>query len=523
MALAKDVVVIGSGGAGLAAAIACAWQGLDVLVLEKADRFGGATAWSGGNLWVPNNSLAQKAGFEDSMEAARNYLQAVIGSRIDSALVDTFLAQAPRMIDFFNDNTAAQVELQTYFSDAWLECEGARECGRCLTPKPYSGKKLGKAFHKLRDPLAQINAPFGMMIGFDDLDHLKNVKSSFYSAWHILKRLLKLIPDRLLYGRGERLTMGNALVARLLRTALDANVELWCQAPASSLVNQQGRVSGVIAMRNGKPETIQARYGVVLASGGFSASPQMREKFFPCAASHVTLMPDANTGDGIEFATGAGAVLQSDNLNNADWVVISCRTNAKGTTKCLHTVLDLPKPGCIAVNQGGRRFGNEASRQFVNALHESNSVPAFLICDHVFIKKYGLGLVKPGGIGLKKCLADGYIRSAPGLEELATQCGIDRDALKASVDRYNQFAVSGIDEDFGKGNEARDRANGDPQHDPNPCIGSITRPPFYALEIFPGDASSWLGLQIDSGARVLNDRGEAIPGLYACGLDVNSL
>ncbi len=522
--ITKDVVVIGAGGAGLTAAIVAAHQGLDVLVVEKTGVYGGATAWSGGNVWVPGNSLAAQTGLVDDRKSALQYLEAVVGADLDRELMESFLESAPKMIDFFQQNTAVQFEVQQHFSDTHMDLEGAKRTGRCVTPLPYNGRQLGQEFKYLRTPLEQVNAPFGMMIGFNDIQHFQGLGRSLPSFLHVVKMVLGFVLDKVLYSRGTRLTMGNALAARLVRAALDAGVQMWRDTPARELIQADGRVCGVIVDRDGRGERVAARQGVLLASGGFSASEPMRRKYIPFPEQHISLMPDSNTGDGIAMALSVGARMEEGNAHNGDWVVVSVMTRSDGAvTKCLHTVLDRPKPGCIAVNLDGNRFANEAARDMIDAMHQTGSVPAFLICDQRFIKKYGMGLVRPGGLGLKRYIETGYLLTATDLHSLANAMEIDSDALEATVSRFNQFADSGVDEDFGRGAREQERATGDPEHGPNPCLGALRMAPFYAVKIFPGDASTWIGLRIDGSARVLGAHGSPIPGLYASGLDANSL
>ena len=262
----------------------------------------------------------------------------------------------------------------------------------------------------------------------------------------------------------------------------------------------------------------------MLASGGFSANPEMRARFIPFAEHHVSLVPDTNTGDGINLALEAGGVMDKDNVSNGAWTVMSLAREADGRViKFPHIFLDRSKPGCIAVNREGRRFTDEATLDMVKDMHATGSVPAHLVCDHRFIKKYGLGMVKPGGLGLKKWIANGYIITAPTLRELAALIDCDAANLEDSAARMTRYAAEGQDPDFGKGGNASDRAMGDPNHAPNPCLGPVDTPPFYAVRILPGDSTTTLGLRVDSRARVLDSAGNPIPGLYAAGLDMNSL
>jgi len=318
--------------------------------------------------------------------------------------------------------------------------------------------------------------------------------------------------------------MGNALTARLLRSAADAGVQLWRETPMKQLIIENGAVEGAFVEREGKTVEVRARRGVILATGGFSANAEWRRQYIPFPDQHVSLVPEGNTADGLQQALNAGATFDGDNISNAGWVVISVLTLPDGSVrKFPHLFLDRGKPGCIAVNKEGRRFGNESTTNLVEPMHRSGSVPAHLICDHAFIKKYGLGHVRPGGIGLKKMLAAGYVISAPTLEALARKMETDPANLVATVKRFNEQATAGVDADFNRGGDPADFAMGDMHHKPNPCLGPIEKAPFYAVKIYPGDTTTTVGLRVDGKARVLRADGAPIPGLHAIGLDMNSL
>ncbi|MBR9909333.1 MAG: FAD-dependent oxidoreductase [Gammaproteobacteria bacterium] len=522
--LTKDVLVVGAGGAGMTAAAVAARHGLDVLLVEKTSHFGGTTAWSGGGIWVPCNALELAAGHDDSLAQARAYIKEVIGPTLREDLLDAFLEAAPAMVDFLQQKTAVQFSLHEGFPDWYQEAPGATTSGRLLAPMEFNGLELGAYFQRLREPLTEFNAPAGMMIGFNDMPHIANVKKSWQSFRYVAGLVASFLWDKLRYRRGTRLTMGNALAARLLKSCVDAGVELWSSAALQELETDGGRVVGAIVNKDGQQVRVRARRGVILASGGFSASLEFRRQFIPYPEQHVSLVCEGNNGVAISNALQLGASFDGDNISNAGWIVISVLQQADGSVrKFPHLFLDRGKPGCIAVNRQGQRFGNESTTNLVEPMHKSGSVPAYLLCDHRFIKKYGLGLVRPGGIGLKKMLQAGYVLKGESLAELAATTGIDAANLEATVARFNQYAVAGEDKDFGRGGSKDDFNMGDMNHKPNPCLGPIQQGPFYAVKIFPGDSTTTVGLKVDTQARVLNQQGEPIPGLQAVGLDMNSL
>lgn len=519
-----DVIVVGSGGGGLCAATVAAQRGLNVLLAEKSAWFGGTTALSGGGIWAPCNSLATAAGLSDDRTLARRYVHEAVGPTVRSDLVDAFLEAVPRMVDYLHAHTAVRFGLQLGFPDWHPKAEGFSASGRLLSPVEFDGRELGPHFDELRWPLSEFNAPGGFMIGLGDMPHIANIKTSFASASHMGKLLLRFAKDRLRYRRGTRLTMGNALAGRLLLSALDAGVTLWRNAPMTRLLMENGAVVGAMIEREGQPVEVRARRGVILATGGFSANGAMRRQYIPYPDQHVSLVPESNTGDGLQEGLQAGGQFDGDNISNAGWVVVSVLEQTDGSVrKFPHLFLDRGKPGCIAVNSDGKRFGNESTTNLVEPMHRTGSVPAHLICDHPFIKKYGLGLVRPGGIGLKRMLAAGYVTSAPTLEALAATIGANATNLKETVHRFNAQAAAGVDDDFARGSDPGDFAMGDMHHKPNPCLGPLEQPPFYAVRIFPGDTTTTVGLRVDSKARVLGTDDQPIDGLHAVGLDMNSL
>jgi succinate dehydrogenase/fumarate reductase flavoprotein subunit len=522
--ITTQVLVVGSGGAGLTAATVAAQRGLDVLVVEKTSVFGGTTAWSGGGIWVPCNSLQTAAGLHDSKELAKTYVQSVIGTTVREDLLDAFLEAAPAMVDFLQYNTSVEFVLHDGFPDWYQDLPGATTSGRLLAPAAFDGRELGTYLQQLREPLHEFNAPAGLMVGFDDMRHIANVKQSWQSFRHVAQLLTRFLWDTLRYQRGTRLTMGNALAARLLKSSIDAGVTLWSSTPMLQLETQSGEVLGAIIEKDGQPLRVMATRGVILASGGFSANPDFRRQFIPFPDEHVSMVCNGNTGVAISNALAIGAGFDGDNISNAGWLVVSKLQQADGSVrKFPHLFLDRGKPGCIAVNLEGKRFGNESTTNLVEPMHNSGSVPAYLLCDHRFIKRYGLGFVRPGGFGLKKMLKAGYVLKSDSLKQLAGITGIDAKNLQSTVERFNQYAEKGVDDDFARGSDKDDFTMGDMSHTPNPCLGPVATPPFYAVKIFPGDSTTTVGLKVDAKARVIGTGGEPIPGLHAVGLDMNSL
>lgn len=517
-----DVVVMGSGAAGLTAALVAAKAGKRVAVLEKAPRFGGTTSVSGGGIWIPGSSQARAAGVKDSPERARGYALGVVGNRANPALIDAYLTTGPKMVDWLQANSRVSFLLSPPSSDWYPEVPGAAHEGRLLSPAEYDGKLLGDAFDRLNPPRQEFNAPGGMMIDLFDLPYIARLPAPG-ALWHMAKIVLRFGRDKRRFGRGTRLTMGNALIARLLHSALEAGVDLFESAPVERLLTGDGRVSGVEARIDGALKAVTARNGVVLAAGGFSANKEMRKAHIPFAEEHISILPYENTGDGIQAGQAIGAAMGEDNHSPAVWSVVSKRLRSDGYLERYAHLIDMSKPGCIAVNKQGKRFANEASVHFVTAMHETGTVPAHIVADARFVKKYGLGLSLPGGGKIKELVAAGYLRKGDTIAELARKIGVDPAGLEETVALNNRYAAAGKDPEFGKGDTIIDQEIGDPSHKPNPCVGPIGKGPYYAVEIFPGDGSTTIGVKIDERCRVLGSDGAPIPGLWAAGLDANSI
>jgi|SRR5579859_3848 len=523
-----DVLVIGSGAGGLSTAITSRKGGLDVVVIEKEEFFGGTTAYSGGVLWIPGNPHALKAGVRDNRDAARTYLRNETGNYFDEKAVDAFLDAGPRMVEFFERETEVKFVLSGY-PDYHPNVEGGAQLGRSVTAAPYDARRLGKEIARLRPPLATITF-IGMMFNSsnEDLKHFFRATRSVKSALYVARRLANHLKDLALYRRGVQITSGNALAARLAKTAFDLGIPIRTGTAARKLIVVDGQVRGAVVQDGAGERTIMARRAVVLACGGFPHDVARIAKAYPHVArggQHLSPTPVGNTGDGIKMAEAAGAAFEIRFPNAAAWMPVSKVPMGDGKTGVFPHLVDRYKPGIIAVNRQGRRFTNEA-----NSYHDtgaamirdgetSGEAAAWLICDHATIRKYGLGYAKPAPVPIQLYTRNGYLQSGRTLAELARATGIDAEGLEETVRAYNVGAARGEDPAFGRGSTAFNRYLGDPDQKPNPNVAPIGAGPYYALKLIMGDLGTFDGLSTDTLGRVLGREAAPIPGLYAVGND----
>ena len=524
-----DLIILGSGVGGLTAALTACLNGLRTIVLEHSDEIGGTSARSSGTVWVPGNHYLRSHGVvEDGAEAER-YLASLVGERGVPAMRRAFLENAPSMLADLEKRAALRFRPYMTAPDYRQDHPGAAKGGRALEPLPFDGRTLGADFARLAWPLRELMLFGGMMVTRGEAAQLLRADRSLAAMTLGARLVSRYLRDRLRYRRGTRLVLGNALVARLFKALLDRNVPVLTGVHTQRLLNLGCRIAGVEATNEGKLFRIEARHGVVLAGGGFPANAAWRAKYLPEPVAAFTPAAPGCDGSTIELGLAAGAALGPSGLDNALWFPSSVAGRSDGSTAVYpHIVLDRAKPGLIAVNAAGKRFVNEAVsyHEFVRAMYrahrEAPAIPTWLICDRNFIRRYGLGLIRPRTPGLRRYVARGYLREAPTIAALASVAGLQPAALQASVERFNGFARTGIDEDFGKGGTLYDRGNGDPTVRPNPCIGAIARPPFYALPVLPTPLGTSLGLRADTQARVCDAAGQPIPGLYVCGNDMQS-
>lgn len=528
-----DVLVIGSGAGGLSVAVVAAWHGLDVVVAEKAPVLGGTTAWSGGWLWVPRNPLARAAGIDEDPATPRLYLQSILGNTFDAERVDTYLSRGPEMVSFFQSHTAVRFIDGNAVPDFDDTVPGAADGGRSLCGAPFDGRELGPPVHALRRPPPELLLQGLSLSPGADLWHFLNATRSARSALYVAKRLGRHALDLLRHGRSMQLRNGEALAGRLLKSALDLKARFLTAAPVVRLLVEDGAARGGVVRTAAGEVAIRARRGVVLAAGGFPHDEARRRDLYPHAPTgreHWSAAPADNTGDGLRLGEAAGGRLDEDTHDPGAWAPVSVVPGRNGRP-AMHFphLVDRGKPGVIAVTADGRRFTNEgvSYHRFMTDLFAAvppGAEPAcWLVCDHAFQRRYGLGAAKPFPVPLGGVLRSGYLKSGRTVAELAASCGIDAAGLTATVAGYNAAARDGRDPAFGRGGSAYTRAQGDPGRRPNPAVAPIERGPFYAVKVVPGSLGTFAGLKTDASARVLDRDGQPIPGLFATGNDMASV
>lgn len=515
-----DLIVIGGGAAGMAAAATGASLGLEVLLVEASPHLGGTSALSAGSVWVPNSALSRGGG--DDVAKATAYLDATVGNRSSRAMRDAFLRRGPAMIDHLTTIGALDLAAYPYHPDYLADIEGATTSGRALGARAFDGRLLGADFDLLRPPLPEFTILGGMMVDRNDINHLLAAHRRPASFVHAAGLVLRHGRDRLSRPRGTRLVMGNALAGRLLWTLRRLGVEIRTDTRVERLVVDEGRAHGAIV--DGRP--ITARRGIVVATGGFSHHARLRHELYPQPVAAHSAVPDANRGGGLDLLIAAGGHLSEGHANAAFWAPSSVRRRKDGSLAVFpHFVLDRAKPGVIAVDGAGRRFVNESTsyQLFVEGMYRAGAIPCHLVCNGDFIRHYGLGMIRPRTRDLRQHLDDGYIVTGATVAELAASIGADPAVLADSFARNDRFAIDGRDPDFGRGSNAYNRNLGDPAHGPNPCLGPMGDGPYYALAIHPADIATSIGIETDALARVLGDDGGPIDGLYAAGNDMSSI
>ncbi|MEV0464523.1 3-oxosteroid 1-dehydrogenase [Nocardia tengchongensis] len=514
-----DVVVVGSGAAGMSAALTAAHHGLRTVLIEKAAHYGGSTARSGGGVWIPGNKVLKAAGKGNDLDEARTYLYSIIGDVVPKEKIDTYIDRGAEAFDYVLDHSALKMTWVPGYSDYYPEAPGGKADGRSCEPKPFNLKVLGAERFNLEPPYSK--APLNVVVMQADYKKLNLIRRHPSGILRVLR-----VGTRWAWGKatGKALVgMGQAIIAGLRKGLLDANVPVLLNTPLTGLVIENGVVTGVEATENGETVRFNAKYGVILGSGGFERNADMRHKYQrEPITTEWTTGAEANTGDGIRAGIEAGGAI--DFMDDSWWGP----TTFRGEGKPWFCLAERNLPGSIMINTQGQRFGNE-SAPYVEAVHTmyggeygqgegpGENVPCWLVFDNRYRSRYIFAGLQPGQRIPSRWMENDLIVVAPTAAELAEKIGVPADNLSATIERFNGFAETGKDLDYQRGDSAYDRYYGDETIKPNPCLNKLEVGPFYAVKMVPGDLGTKGGLVTDNDARVLREDGSVIDGLYAAG------
>lgn len=501
-----DIVVVGTGGSGLTAAIVAHDHGASVTLIEKSPKVGGATAFSGGVPWIPNNHHFNDVDYgqgTDSREDALTYLRFLAAGHVKEELIEAFVDSGPAMIKYIEDHT----DLKFIWSgqpDYHPEKPGAKRCGRSMGPPTFDSNLLGKWKNSLR--LAPI---FCLPLAWDEIEAANSLVFPTRLDFELIGKRL-----------GEGLVgMGMAMIGYLLKACLDRGIEPLLETPARDLIADEGKVIGLVAQRDGKDFFIRSRKGVILASGGFEWNDELKAQFLP-GPNPLPLSPPSCEGDGLKMAMAVGAALGNMTGYWGTPASFIPGEECDGRQLTRLTIGERQLPHAIVVNRFGKRFMNESHNynDITKAFwtFDANSydyihLPAWSVFDQQFRDKYAVLTVMPG------MPTPEWVTEANTIEELARKTGIDPDGLRNTIEHFNQYAREGIDPDFRRGQSYYDQAVADPTNTPNPCLGTIEKPPFYALPVYPGALGTKGGPAVNTNGQVLHVSGNAIEGLYAAG------
>ena len=518
-----DLVIVGSGAAGMACALRAHDLGAKVVILEKSPSYGGSTAMSGGVVWVPDNPQMKQRGVPDSREDSLAYLDAITEGQVPQARLLAYVDNAKRVLEYFDRNSHLKLDSLEKYTDYYPEKPGGKPGGRSMEPIPFDASVLGEQFELLRrpHPQSQVLGKFGISAREAHRYLVNNLSSKFLLLWRLIQYGLRW-PSRRRFSRDTRLFAGNALMGRLRRSLMDRDVPIWLGVGAEDLVIEEGVVTGVVCDDGRR---LKAERGVLLGAGGFERNAQMRGHHQPAIKSiEWTAANPYSMGKGIELGRAAGGAVA---LMDDAWWTPTTRVPKSDLAWVL--VVEKNLPGGIFVDRRGKRFTNEAAPYLDvvkgmlanDAVGEGDQPGAWLVFDAQFRHFYPVGPVAPGYASpdsrISRRLRDGFLTRGDSLAELAAKLGLPADALQATVERFNAMSLVGVDEDFGRGRSASDRYYGDPRVTPNPCMRGLTKGPFYAIPVFAGDLGTKGGLVTDPWARVLDKDNTPIPGLYAAG------
>lgn len=521
-----DVLIVGSGGGGMTAALTAQAAGLDALVVEKSPYFGGSTALSGGGIWVPGAPAQRREGYNPSPEDVVTYLMRITDGLVSEARIRQYVDSAPHMLEFL-ENLSGWFEFvwKPGYADYYPELPGGSELGSTINVPPIDLRKLGADEQKLLKPLAL--APKGIWLGPKELRTFYRIRQSWAGKGVLLKLIARMVRARVF---GERMAaIGQSLAARLRLAMTERGIPLWLDAPmAELLTDADGSVAGATVERNGRTQRVGARLGVILASGGFDHDLAWRKEQLPVVDQDWSFGNPAAMGDGIRAGQKVGAA--TDLLDEAWWFPAIQWPDGRMQFMLNERMM----PAQFIVNGEGKRFINEAApyMDFGHAMIDGQKsgvthIPCWLITDHRSFNRYVVGghlpipkipgaPVPTGRKVPRAWLESGVVKEAMNWDEMAAKIGVPARQLAETADRFNELARRGHDDDFNRGDSVYDNYYGDPTL-PNPNLYPLSGPPYYAFRIVLGDLGTSGGLRTDEYARVLRDDDTVVRGLYAVG------
>ena len=516
-----DFLIVGSGAAGMSAALRAHELGLDVLMVEASDQYGGSTAISGGVVWIPDNPQLPSRAIADSREDSLAYLRHITRGEVPEERLAAYVEHSKRMLLWMEENSHLRLDALESYCDYYPEAPGAKRGGRSMEPVPFDATKLGEEFKRLRrpHPQSQVMGKFGITAREAHGYMAPTLFDKLKLLWRMVQYTLRYFKRK--GGRDTKLHAGNGLIARLRRSMLDREIPLRMESPVTELVLEDGRVSGAVVQQGDAELRIEARFGVLLAAGGFEQNQAMRTEHHTMGESRTEWNAGNphNKGAGIRMGEAAGGALRM--MDDAWWTPV---TRIPKSTPSWVLVVEKSLPGSIFVNAEAKRFVNEASPylEVVKGMYAGGAVPVcWMIFDAEYRRLYPVGPVAPGYAmpdkRISRRLREGFFRKAPSLAELAELLDLDAAALEETIARFNAMAQRGVDEDFGRGESLSDVYYADPRVTPNPSLRALTKAPFYAIPVYPGDLGTKGGLVTDPQARVLDKDERPIPGLYAAG------
>lgn len=520
-----DVLIVGSGVAGLATALRAAHDGLDVIVAEKSPHFGGTTALSAGWSWVPGNRKGSEA-TGDTRGEVETYLRALAPDTFNEKGVAAFLDTVPEAIDFFEEHTSVTFSYPDKAPDYKMDLPGAKLGGRAILPTDADIRMLGNRRKELQPYLSSYTV-FGYMpqVGPDMATILK-ANQSFKAFAYTASKLLRTWIDTALFQQPMKRTNGSALMTRMVSSALDKGVQVWTGTPVDDLVTDEtGAVTGAI-LGGRHAGRVEARLGVVLAGGGFSGDEELRRRYFAHdrnGGEHFT-PTQGHDGSSARMAMKVGGRIDDSVFTNVSWAPVTVFKNLRtGAQRLFPHLRQIGLPGMITVDRHGKRFGNEAlsyhdfGGQMLEHMKDENSVYACIIGDSKLMHKYGIGYAKPWPIPRALFYRMGYLHKGRTVADLAHKIGVDPQGLAETIETFNRDAIAGEDTAFGRGSTAYNHFRGDMDHKPNPNLAPLDKGPYYAAKVRMGDLGTFAGVAVDDHHAVVDKDGSRIPGLYAVG------